>query len=199
LFVLFVMSFSRDKRRASRRIEEIIFLVVVVAACFFFFGDIVLGRITSEGFADVNRLSVYLIILQSILDSPFLGFGAGTFADVFPMYRDRSISVIEVWDRAHNSYLDIFQGLGLVFGAMLLTALAYLVAKCMIGASKRRRHATPASVASAAAALAAVHALVDFGVEMQGVTVTFMALLGAGFAQAMSSRENLSDSRPFSA
>ena len=199
LFVLFVMSFSRDKRRASRRIEEIIFLVVVVAACFFFFGDIVLGRITSEGFADVNRLSVYLIILQSILDSPFLGFGAGTFADVFPMYRDRSISVIEVWDRAHNSYLDIFQGLGLVFGSMLIGALAYLVAKCMIGAFKRRRHSTPTSVASAAAALAAVHALVDFGVEMQGVTVTFMALLGAGFAQAMSSRENLSDSRPFSA
>jgi hypothetical protein len=198
LFVLFVMSFSRDKRRFSERIEEIIFVIVAVVAGFFFFGDMLLGRITSEGLADVNRLSVYLIILQSILDSPFLGFGAGTFAEVFPMYRDRSISVIEVWDKAHNSYLDIFQGLGLVFGAMLIGALAYLVAKCMIGAFKRRRHATPASVASAAAVLAAVHALVDFGVEMQAVTVTFMALLGAGFAQAMSSRENLSDSRPFS-
>jgi O-antigen ligase len=198
LFALLVMSFSRDKRRFSQRIEEIIFATVAVVAGFFFFGDILLGRIASEGFGDVNRLSVYLIVLQSILDNPFLGFGAGTFAEVFPMYRDRSISVIEVWDHAHNSYLDIFQGLGLVFGAMLIGALGFIVAKCLIGAFKRRRHSTPASVASAAAVLAAVHALVDFGVEMQGVTVTLMALLGAGFAQAMSSRENLSDSRPFS-
>jgi hypothetical protein len=198
LFVLFVTSFSRDKRRFSQRIEEIIFVIVAVVAGFFFFGDMLLGRFTSEGLADVNRLSVYLIIQQSILDSPFFGFGAGTFADVFPMYRDHSISVIGVWDKAHNSYLDIFQGLGLVFGAMLIGALGFLVAKCMIGAFKRRRNSTPASVASAAGVLVAVHALVDFGVEMQGVTVTFMALLGAGFAQAMSSRENLSDSRSFS-
>ena len=193
LFVLFVMTLARHKRRASERIEAVVFVTAAVVACFVFFGDVFVGRIASGGFGDVNRFSVYFITLQSILDIPLLGFGFGTFAEVFPMYRDRSISVIGVWDRAHDTYLEIFQGLGLVFGTMLLAALAYLIAQCVIGASKRRQNATPAIVATAAAALAAVHALVDFSLEMQAVTLTFMTLLGAGFSQSISSRLVASD------
>lgn len=193
LFVLFVMTFARRARGAGERIEAIVFVAVAVIACFLFFGDVFVGRLASNGFTDVSRLSVYLITLQSILDAPFIGFGYGTFADVFPMYRDRSISVAGVWDKAHDTYLEVFQGLGLIFGTMLLAALAYLVYRCVIGASKRRQSATPAIVASAAALLAAVHALVDFSLQMQAVTLTLMTLIGAGFAQSMSSRLIASD------
>ena len=69
------------------------------------------------GLADASRLAVYMIIAHSLLDAPFLGFGYGTFADVFPMYRDQSISPLGVWDMAHNTYLEVLQGLGLLFGA----------------------------------------------------------------------------------
>lgn len=188
LFVLFALSIMRDRRHAEHGIEAVVFAMIVITAGVFFFGDIFVGRIVSDGVGDVDRLAVYSITLRSILDSPILGFGAGTFAEVFPMYRDRSISVIEVWDKAHNSYLDVFQGLGLVFGTLLLGALAYIACKCVIGAATRRIYTTPSTVAAAVAALATVDALIDFSVEMQGTTLTFMALLGAGFAQSESPR-----------
>jgi hypothetical protein len=58
---------------------------------------------------------------------------------------------------------------------------------------KRRRDAGPALVASAAALLIAVHALVDFSVQMQAVALTFMVLLGAGVAQSASATEVVCD------
>jgi O-antigen ligase len=109
------------------------------------------------------------------------------------MYRDRTIDVSAYWDKAHNSYLEVFQGLGMIFGLMLIGTLGFFFLSCAIGSLRRRRDATPPLVASAACVLVGVHALVDFSLQMQGVTLTFMALLGAGFAQATSSRRNLSD------
>ena len=49
-----------------------------------------------------------------------LGYGYGTFIDVFPMFRDQSIGIEGVFEFAHNTYLEVLQGLGLVFGSMLI-------------------------------------------------------------------------------
>jgi hypothetical protein len=48
-------------------------------------------------------------------------------------------------------------------------------------------------VAVSVAFLAGVHALVDFSLQIQAVTLTFMAVLGAGVAQSKSSRVALHD------
>ena len=34
------------------------------------------------------------------------------------MYRDHSVGVWGTWEQAHDMYLEIFQGLGLMFGSM---------------------------------------------------------------------------------
>ena len=141
---------------------------------------------------DINRLSVYLITLRSAFDAPFLGQGYGTFVDVFPMYRDRSISVDGIWGQAHNTYLELFQGLGLVFGLMLVLSVLLLVICCLKGAIIRRDN-TVALVATAVAALVGIHAVVDFGLQIQAVALTFAAILGAGVAQSLSSRLDLQD------
>lgn len=194
LVALLALTFARHRRRGGERMGAVLFVAAVVIACFVFFGDLFIGRIASgRFFDDVNRSGAYLITVQSILDSPVLGFGYGAFADVFPMYRDRSIDVAGSWDKAHDTYLELFQGLGLVFGTMLVVALGWLLYSCVAGALNRRRDATPAIVASAAALLVAVHALVDFSLQIQAVALTFTALLGAGVAQSASSREVVSD------
>jgi O-antigen ligase len=108
------------------------------------------------------------------------------------MFRDQSISVEGVWEQAHNTYLEVFQGLGLVFGSMLVACVALLVLKCVNGAINRQDSMTP-RVAASVAILVGVQALVDFSLQIQAVTLTFMALLGAGVAQSESSRLALSD------
>ena len=193
LFALFVLSFARERRGGRQQIETILFVSVALLGGFLLFGDRIVGRISEVGLTDAGRMAVYAIIAHSLLDAPFLGFGYGTFADVFPLYRDQSISPNGVWDMAHNSYLEVLQGLGLIFGGALIAALALLTWKCLHGAVSRRRNATAAIVAASAALLVAAHAMVDFSLQIEAVTLTFMALLGAGVAQSESSRHVSSD------
>ena len=49
------------------------------------------GRFRRRAYADESRMAVYMITLRSIFDAPLLGYGYGTFADVFPMFRDQSV------------------------------------------------------------------------------------------------------------
>ena len=192
-FILVIVSFDRGKRNAIQKLETIAFVSAGLAICFILFGDVFVGRINASGVFDTNRWSVYMISLQSILDAPVLGLGYGAFQSVFPMYRDRSISPLGFWDKAHNTYVEIFQGLGLLAGAMLVGAVGFLAYKCFRGATIRTQSATPCCVGLAATALVGAHALVDFSLQIQAITLTFMSLLGAGVAQSVSSRRLVAD------
>ncbi|WP_036282440.1 O-antigen ligase [Methylocystis sp. ATCC 49242] len=193
VFALLAMSFSRQQRRGGDRVEAVVFIAVALVASFMFFGDLIVGRMATSGLEDTSRISVYVVVMRSILDTPLLGFGYGTFADVFPMYRDQSIPVSGVWDKAHDSYLEIWHGLGLLFGSALILSVCWIAARCFRGALTRRRDATPALAATAASILVGAHALVDFSLQMEGVALTFLAILGAGAAQAESSLAVTSD------
>jgi len=188
-----VLSFWRRDRAGAKGVDAILLVTLALVGGFFFYGDPFFDRIANAGVADSGRLAVFQMTLNSILDAPLLGFGYGTFADVFPMYRDRSISTVEVWDKAHNSYLELFQGLGLLVGMALLGAVGALVAKCSVAAILRRRHATAAIVAASASLLVGVHAAVDFSLQIEAVALTYAALLAAGVAQSESSLYDSAD------
>ncbi len=164
----------------------------IVAGVFVAFGDTFFNKLAEAGLANSNRAGVYIITLKSILDAPLLGYGYGTFADIFPMFRDRSIDIFGVWEQAHSTYLEVFQGLGLIFGSMLVASVVLLVLKCCKGAMARQQITVPC-VATGVAFLLGVHAMVDFSLQMQAVCLTFMAILGAGVAQSMSSQLAVSD------
>ena len=174
------LTLTRRRRGRGDSIEAIAFVAVAAVIAFAFFGDRVVGRIVASGLDDTSRVAVYVIALRAIMDAPLLGFGYGTFANVFPMYRDQSIPPFDTWELAHNTYLEVWLGLGLLFGTALMAAIALLALKCLVGAVKRRRDAVAPVVATAATLLIGAHALVDFSVQMEGVALTFMALLGAG-------------------
>ena len=53
------------------------------------------------------------------------------------MFRDESVGVWALWDKAHNTYLETFHGLGLLFGGMLIASVVVLVWECFKGARTR--------------------------------------------------------------
>jgi hypothetical protein len=75
---------------------------------------------------------------------------------------------------------------------MLVASVVLLVWKCCKGAIARQQITVP-SIAAGVAFLVGVHALVDFSLQIQAVTLTFMAILGAGVAQSVSSQITVSD------
>jgi O-antigen ligase len=194
LLVLTGFTLKAGKNRVAEQREAIIAVgALLVVATFIIFGDIVAGKIAGAGLRDESRLPVYMIAMRSIIDAPLLGYGYGTFADVFPMFRDQSVSTWGKWSMAHNTYLEVFQGLGLLFGSMLVASVVVLVLRCVKGATTRQMNETVPCVAASVAFLLGVHSLVDFSLQMQAIAITFMALLGAGVAQSESSRLKLGD------
>ena len=185
----------RVRRQGSVEQREaiLIFGALLVVAAFVVFGDVLVGKISRQGFQDESRMAVYAITTGSILDAPLLGYGYGTFADVFPMFRDQSIGASGIWWQAHNTYLEVFQGLGLLFGSMLVASVVLLVLRCVKGAMVRQANEVIPCVAVSVAFLVGMHALVDFSLQMQAIAITFVAVLGAGVAQSASSRLALED------
>jgi O-antigen ligase len=195
-FGLFAMGALTVRLRKQQFAERGVIIVVgalLVGAVFLFFGDAVLGKIAQSGFRDQGRLGLYVITVRSILAAPLLGYGYGTFADVFPMFRDQSVTTIGQWTAAHDTYLEALQGLGLIFGPMLVATVGVLVWRCVKGAATRQMNETLPGVAAGVAFLLGAHALVDFTLQLQAIAITFMALLGAGVAQSESSRLILAD------
>ena len=184
---------GRGRGRANGRLAVISLAALAGIAALFAFGDAFIAGLAERGIGDAGRMAVYLVTLWSIRDAPLQGYGYGTFADVFPMYRDRSIPLQGAWLQAHDTYLEAFQGLGLVFGTMLVVCVLLLVVSCINGAATRQESLTAPRVAAGAAFLVGVHSLVDFSLQIQAIALTFMAILGAGVAQSKSSRVALSD------
>jgi len=193
LLVLAVLSRQGGSKGQRGSLTLIIFAFFLVAATMLAFGNVLVDSLEERGVTDASRMSVYLLTLRSIFDKPLLGFGYGTFVDVFQMYRDRSLSVGGIWGEAHNTYLEIFQGLGLVFGSLLIASVVLLIFRCIKGSIERQMNAVVPRIAAAGACLLGVHALVDFSLQIQGVALTFMAVLGAGVAQSETSRLSLAD------
>jgi hypothetical protein len=100
------------------------------------------------------------------------------------MFHDKSVNVWIFWDMASNTYLEELQGLGLLFGTMLIASVVVLVWDCLKGARTRQRDATIPAIAASVSFLVGAHALVDISLQIQAVTLSYMAILGAGVAQA---------------
>jgi O-antigen ligase len=178
---------KRDLARHEIRIQWLLLAaLLVITGIFLELTNSLLGRIDQEGVVGESRLAVSSIALRAILDSPWLGYGYGTFADVFGMFRDRSISPQGFWNTAHDVYLELFQGLGVIAGALLIICVIILVAKCLIGSRRRHRAAAIPAMAVSVACLIGVDALVSSALHRQTIALTFMALLGAGIAQCKS-------------
>lgn len=153
-------------------------------------GDVIGTRLagsTAENTTEA-RFATAAITLRAIQERPLVGYGYGTFASVFPRFRDDTIPLAGRWKEAHNSYLEALLGLGIPVAIVLFGGFAWVVGVCLKGALTRRRDRVGSLVAVAAAVVVGLHALVDFSIQIQGVALGFAALLGAGYAQSWSSR-----------
>lgn len=193
VLVLALLTLLHGRKRGDTPSGALILGLLLAALTLVVFGGTLSESLDDRGLADPNRLSVFRLTLRSIFDAPVLGFGYGTFSDIFPMYRDRSISIEGVWQQAHDTYLEVFQGLGLVFGAALIGAVAILLVRCVRGSIRRREGAIVPQIAASAGCLVGVHSLVDFSLQMQAVALTFIAILGAGVSQSQTTRQSLED------
>lgn len=145
-------------------------------------------RLFQQGIGDVSRLDLYRISLMMIADYIWLGSGYGTWSTMFAMYRDGTIPPGPIYDKAHNTYLEIVLGLGLPAAVMLLSAYAMAFGRVLKGYFERERNRIYTCVAAAVTLQVGLHSLTDFSMQIQAVALVHTALIAIGVAQSWSSR-----------
>jgi len=144
----------------------------------------VLGRLDRQGLSGEGRVETYRSTLAMIDDHPWLGTGLGTFAWVFPAYRGDAESSWGIWDRAHSTPLEIAAEMGVPLAAVVVASWAGAFIILGFGLWNRNRDHIVVIAALAVGGLAVLHSLIDFSLQIPGVAVIVLALVGAGLAQS---------------
>ncbi|WP_156916943.1 O-antigen ligase family protein [Leisingera aquimarina] len=172
---------SAQARRSGRAGRV---LLVLGGGCLLLllFGEPVFSRLS--GPARDPRWCAWAGTLAAIRDNLWTGTGFGTFAEVFPSYRDPVCLGTEgSWHRAHNSYLELILGFGLPAALLLLgLSVRLILNSCLAGLRWRRSLRAIPVLTLGALAFVSAHSLVDFPLQIPGIAYYFAALLGAGCA-----------------
>ncbi len=181
-----IVAIGATRTAGVRHAVGVALAVFAIGGAFFFFsGEITAARLAETSLESEERASVYSLTLQAIGDSPLLGTGLGTFEQVFRMYRDEN--VLHVFDKAHNTYLELALELGLPAALLLLASVVALFARCIVGVRTRRRDSIYCCIGVAATVAVATHSLVDFSLQIPAVAATYALLMGAAVGQSWSS------------
>jgi O-antigen ligase len=151
--------------------------VDLVLAGSFFGLDEVAERLRQTNAMAETRDEVAVLVLGMIADHPWLGTGPGTFYAAFPAYRDETITGF--YRHAHNDYLQFLAERG-VPGVLPLLGVVALALRNAVGAL-RRRSALARGLGFAvvmATVYTALHALVDFNLQITANGWLFAAVLG---------------------
>jgi O-antigen ligase len=129
-----------------------------------------------------GRVRIWEVAVAAIAESPWLGWGLGSFADIYATLQPADM--VAPNDLAHSTPLETLVEMG-VLGALPAFGLVALpMAICLRGALRRRsQHYLPAT-ALAAVSVAVLHSAVDFSLQIPAIGFVASSLLGMGWAQS---------------
>jgi O-antigen ligase len=148
-------------------------------------GQISLERLAQTDETGSNRTNIWDMALQAYRERPTLGQGYGSYPAAVAQRRDERFVPPNLM--AHDTYLEHLVELGWPATLLLYLGPALLFLYTLRGVFARRRDQLFPLAAAAATVLVALHALVDFSLQIPAVAVTYATLLGLGVAQAIPS------------
>jgi O-antigen ligase len=157
-------------------------LVIVLAG-----GALVQKVSRSSPGSTVDRFIIWQTTLRAIEESPWLGWGLGSFPDIYAVVQPPQIPLAN--DKAHSTPLETVLELGAPGGivAMAMVLLPWAVAGRAAWRRRRRRYLPVAAFAVSAVPI--LHSTVDFSLQMPAIAFFVSALLGMGWARAFVSMD----------
>ena len=138
---------------------------------------------------EAGRLAYWQVALGMVAERPWQGYGYGNFEEAFAQYRDERFN--NRVDMAHNTYIEHLVELGIPATLLLYSGPLVLFTYCLRGLFVRHRDKWFTLASVGATTLVALHALVDFSLQIPAVAVTYAVILGVGVAQAAPSAPRL--------
>lgn len=158
-------------------------LTIIVLCCLAYFGSDLIERFSSGSYLG-ERLAQWNLTWLAIEQSPILGFGGNSYADVFQVLRGENEFRQVVYNQAHNDYLHIWLeqgalGLGLWFVFLFIAfRTAYL------SLISTRSHLVSATMFAVMIALlcALIQSMVDFNLQIVNIRFYFFVIISLAFS-----------------
>ncbi len=187
LVASFAIYFRRDLPRRSDIAAAVLGASALAVVLLQFMGGNVNARFDAQGIGDEGRVAVWRATLRMIADHPWFGTGQGTFIWNFPSYRTDDLSMWGVWDRAHDTLLELAADMGVPVAILVAAGWLVIFGVLTHGICARRRDLLIPISAFGVAAVAVLHSLIDFSLQIPGYSIPTLALVGAGLAQSFTS------------
>jgi O-antigen ligase len=135
-----------------------------------------------------DRMQIWRASLQAVRMSPWLGWGLGSFADIYAIVQPMTLPIPN--DLAHSTPLETMVEVGVPMALVGFAIVLVPWGVSLYGALTRRRaHRYLPGAAFAVAAVPILHSVVDFSLQMPAIGFVVSAVLGMGWAQAFGRRE----------
>jgi O-antigen ligase len=144
-----------------------------------------MATLSDEGL--VGRFRIWQIAIAAIEQSPWFGWGLGSFPDVFSLLQPPDLQVPS--DKAHSTPLEWLLDLGLPGAMCVFVTVLVPLGVCLSGCWRRRTDRYLPAVAFAASLVAVLHSTIDFSLQIPAIGFMIGALLGMGWAQAFRRNE----------
>jgi O-antigen ligase len=131
--------------------------------------------------SNFDRTFIWGASLRAAQASPLLGWGLGTFPEIYAAYQPDEVS--QANDKAHSTPLELYVETGLLgtVPGMLMILIPWGI--CLWGALQRRRQRHLLVAAFAVPGIAMLHSMVDFSLQIPAIAFISAAFLGMGWAQ----------------
>ncbi len=181
--VVVIALLFRGKKSEEARYAPMIIAMALIAAVWLGLGKLP-GRYSQTQTQAQARLYAWQNTMVMIGDYTLTGSGAGTFQYLFPMYETGSLS--QVYDHAHNDYLELLEEQGIIgfaLAAFAIVSIWFTIAKAFI---RRRNVYFRAMLFGSLAGMTSLllHAMVDFNFHIPANTAYFYVVMGMGLAAA---------------
>lgn len=183
------------RRRGHRVLLSILVLVLVLAVIVVILQPATLQerlehlRGDSQGMDMAIRLWIVRDSIPMILHRPFLGYGLGSFVEVFPSFR--TFYTNQFVNAAHNDYVQAMVEIGLI-GFALIAALVVLFFREALRKARNWEHDYESSLALAALVGCSgilIHSLCDFNLQVPANAALFAVLAGAAVTRRSDSNQ----------
>lgn len=135
----------------------------------------------------VARFRLWQLSVSAIAQSPWLGWGLGSFPDVYAMLQPPDLQAGN--DKAHSTPLEWLIDLGIPAGLCAFATVLLPLGISLLGCWRRRADRYLPATAFAATLVPILHSTIDFSLQIPAIGLVVSALLGMGWAQAFRRNE----------
>ncbi len=174
------------KPTSSSRWTFLLPILIVVSCSLLYFGADLLERFGSGSYLG-ERLAQWKLTWVAIEQSPLLGFGGNSYADVFQILRGDDELRQVVYNQAHNDYLHIWLEQG-ALGLLLWLSLLFMVLRSSYLTLKTTRsRLVSATMFAVLVSLfcALIQSMVDFNLQIINIRFYFFVIMSLAFSVPM--------------